>query len=260
MGGAQERGQLHQQTEDCGAGRSEYRTLGDEASGPEGKKVCRRRNGWPLDRFSEVIPGIWSGYAVVCVAPGPSLNAEQCELIRCAQKAGTAKVIAVNSAIKHVPFADVHYFADAQYWKWNKDKPFFSEFEGQRITIEPTGLEVTDPRIHMLRDGGASGLSVDSPAICNGRNGGYQIVNIATLAGGNPIALVGYDMKHIGGKDHAEGCGHPVRTPAENLATYARNFRSMIEPLKQIGVTVLNATPGSAIDCFPRVGLEEVFA
>lgn len=109
----------------------------------------------------------------------------------------------------------------------------------------------------MLRDGGANGLSVDSPSICNGRNGGYQIVNIALLAGGNPIVLVGYDMQHYGGKDHFPGGEHPVRTPAENLATYARNFRSMVEPLNKIGVRVLNATENSRIDAFPFVKLED---
>lgn len=121
-------------------------------------------------------------------------------------------------------------------------------------------MEVADPSIHMLRNGGVDGLSVDAAGIANGRNGGYQIVNIAMLTGGNPILLVGYDMKHVDGKDHFAGGEHPVATPENNLTDYAKNFRTMAGPLREMGVTVLNCTLGSAIDAFPRATLKGALA
>lgn len=123
-------------------------------------------------------------------------------------------------------------------------------------------MEIDDASIHMLRSGDKlgqpnPGLSLDASTILTGKNSGYQVVNLAVLAGGNPILLVGYDMRHIDGKDHFVGGEHSIPTPENNLKGYAKNFRTMVEPLRRIGVDVINVTPGSAIDCFPRMSLEE---
>lgn len=114
----------------------------------------------------------------------------------------------------------------------------------------------------MLRNGDElgrenPGLSLESTTLLSGRHGGYQAINFAALAGGNPILLLGYDMKHADGRDHFEGGGHPVPTTEADLKAYAKRYRTMVEPLKRIGVTVLNCTPGSALDAFPRMSLEE---
>lgn len=123
-------------------------------------------------------------------------------------------------------------------------------------------MEISDPDVHMLRNGDEigrenPGLSLDSTTLLSGRHGGYQAINFAALAGGNPILLLGYDMKHDAGRDHFEGGGHPVPTTEADLKAYAKRYRTMVEPLKRIGVDVINVTPDSAIDCFPRMTLED---
>lgn len=122
----------------------------------------------------------------------------------------------------------------------------------ERITIDPTGMEVEDGSIHMLLNNGRDGLSVDARGICNGRNSGYQAVNIAVLAGAQRIILLGYDGRVIDGKTHCFPGGHPDKTHG---GLYAKEYRSMVEPLRKLGVEVLNCTPGSAIDAFPKVDL-----
>lgn len=167
------------------------------------------------------------------------------------------------------PFADVNYFADEKWFRWHTAgiaKPAlgltaaevrerFASFAGQKATIEPTGMQVDDPAVHMLRNGGKDGLSLDSAAICNGRNSGHQAINVAALAGAARIVLLGFDGR-VGedGRTHCHG-GHPDKTHG---ATFCVNFRTLTEPLKDLGVEIINASPGSVIDAFPRRALDQV--
>lgn len=179
-------------------------------------------------------------------------------------------MIAVNSQYLNAPFADVLYFADSRWWWRHKDKPQFKRFAGVKVTIEPTGLEITDPHVHMLRSAddkpGAPkpGLSANPAVLVTGRNGGYQVVNIAVLAGAKKIVLLGYDMRIVGGKSHNEmnhpGGRHPEGNAASDYVGYVKNFRTMVRPLERLGVEVLNATPESALDVFRKVPLEIALA
>jgi hypothetical protein len=133
----------------------------------------------------------------------------------------------------------------------------FREFAGEKCTIENTGMMVADPAIHMLHNASArgvgvsghGGLSEEPNALCTGTNGGYQAVNIATLAGARKILLSGYDMHFPAGKSHFHG-GHPVRVPEDKYAQYAGYYKTMLPQLKRIGCEVVNCSPGSRISCF----------
>lgn len=219
----------------------------------EKPKAMRRPDGWPVDRFA-VVQRAWAGEPVVCIGGGPSVTQEAVDLTK-----GRARVIAINDAYLLAPWADICYFADARWWEWHKEKPEFKAFQGQKVTIGHTGLQVSDPEVFMLQNGGSDKLSERPNAIHTGSNGGYQAVNIAFLAGGNPILLIGYDMKYVGAKSHWHG-GHPVKTSEGAYTSYARNFAGMLPQLAQHGVRVVNCTPGSRIDCFPRDELARLLA
>jgi hypothetical protein len=105
-----------------------------------------------------------------------------------------------------------------------------------KCTIQNTGSEVTDAAVHVLR------------------NGGYQAVNIALLAGAGKVVLIGYDMKYgAGGKSHWHD-GHPLKVPEQwYTQQYARSFVAFAD----CGVPVLNASLDTAIKALPRVPLEE---
>lgn len=118
-------------------------------------------------------------------------------------------------------------------------------------------MNIGDGGVHMLRNGGRDGLSADAAALQNGRNSGYQAINFAVLAGAKRIALLGYDGRAQGGQTHWFG-DHPVRTPEANLACYARNFNNMTAPLQQLGVEVVNCSPGTVVTAFPRIPLDLV--
>jgi hypothetical protein len=67
---------------------------------------------------------------------------------------------------------------------------------------------------------------------------------------------------HVDGVRTHWHAGHPNWTPATQekalKEVFLPWFASLVEPLKAAGVEVLNATPGSALTCFPMATLTEV--
>lgn len=171
------------------------------------------------------------------------------------------------------PHADICYFADARWWKWHSEGivkkwpwiEFTAEqqlaawraFPGAKVTIENTGMMVSDPEVFMLHNGGRDGLSERANALHTGSNGGYQALNLAVLTGAKRIALLGYDMRFPGGRSHSHN-GHPIKIPEAAYNQYAKNFSSMLPQLKGLGVEVINCTPGSAIGAFRKASLESI--
>ena len=105
------------------------------------------------------------------------------------------------------------------------------------------------------------GLSSLRARIHQGANSGYQAINLAVHFGAKRIILLGYDMKSgPGGElhhhpDHPTGMNNP---DAGNYARWIKNFATMEPDLNRAGVEVINCTPGSALECFPRAHLEDV--
>lgn len=91
--------------------------------------------------------------------------------------------------------------------------------------------------------------------IGGGGNGGFQSVNLAVQLGAKKIILLGFDMHgtHFHG-DHSGG----LRNPGEALfKTWRDCFDRAAPVLKSWGVDVINATPGSALECFQKMELCE---
>ena len=203
----------------------------------------------------------WIGATAVLIGGGPSLTREQVaqvELVREQRRA--LRVIAVNDAYRLAPFADICYFADSEWWGWHKDRPDFQAFAGQKCSISDSGGNIKDPAVHILRNangrGHSFGLSLDPEQIVTGSNSGYQALNIAVLAGAKTILLLGFDAREPTGKTHWFG-DHPKREPIAAYAEYRKAFSAGESAILAAGVKVVNCSPGSAIDSFPKMDLED---
>jgi hypothetical protein len=211
--------------------------------------VIRKRQ----DGFSEVVRA-WEGETVCCIASGPFLTADQCDAIP-----ESWPVIAVNDAYKLAPWADVLYFANllpGEWLDWHKDREEFKSFLGVRVGIEQHAKCDYPEDMHILRNldnGVPTGLSLDPKGLKTGSNSGYQALNLAVLTGAKRIVLLGYDYK-LGKKSHFFG-DHPVPTNENHLRQFAQNFSSIENELKSLGVEVLNCSPDSALNQFPKVSL-----
>lgn len=168
---------------------------------------------------------------------------------------GRARVIAINDAHRLAPFADVLYACDGRWWNHYKGVP---EFAGLKY-----GLTVKAghwPGVQRLRNTGRTGLERDPSGVRTGMNSGSQAINLAIHFGARRILLLGYDMKRGTAGGHWFG-EHPI--PLRSGSPYGdfrACFQLMVEPLRELGVQVLNCSRDTALRAFPRVPLAEALA
>ncbi len=200
------------------------------------------------------VPPIWKDEPVCfLLGCGPSLVALNKFLPLCEY----GKVIAINDAYRMCPKADVLYFHDDAWWQSN----WFDagmKFQGQYY-VSINGIT---PGTHQLRNTGPTGLETDPTGLRHGSNSGYQAINLAFLFGVKKIVLIGYDLQTVAGQVHwrirgdkreqleaADKCMSTVMLP---------KFATLKAPLEKHGVTVLNASPDSALKVWPYVPLGTV--
>lgn len=171
------------------------------------------------------------------------------------------------------PWADVLYFAD---WPWAKKhmdgvhkawpwvsftptqvKEAFAAFQGEKVSVEGSGMMNTDTDVALLHNAGSDGLSDQPNAIFTGSNSGYQAINLAVLAGATKLLLVGYDMKYEGVRTHSHN-GHGLNLAENHYSyNYARRYFGLVKPLEERGVQVVTCNPNSMLRAFPRGRLED---
>jgi hypothetical protein len=194
---------------------------------------------------------IWPGETVVCIASGPSLTKEDCEFVR-----GKAKVIVINTSYQLAKWADVLYACDGRWWRWNKGAKDFNP-NGLKFALERRAGQMY-PEVKVLRTGKPTGLSLDPMYLNTGKNSGYQAINLAVLMGASKIVLLGYDMQRGSNGDMHWHNEHPIRTP-HLYREFRERYQTLVEPLKAAGVEIVNCSRQTALECFPRMPLEQAF-
>lgn len=181
------------------------------------------------------------------------------------------KFITINDSWRILPswLKAVNYFCDASWWSMQMQKnprsldghTSFHDliYRGNWITGSNDPMFTDHPQVNVLNLTGQRGLELDRSGLRHGSNSGYQAINLAVNLGAKRIILLGYDMKVTGLRTnwHDE-----ARPPAHAYSDTIRDsmlphFPSIIEPLNQVGVEVINATPDSELKCFPMMSLKE---
>lgn len=104
--------------------------------------------------------------------------------------------------------------------------------------------------LNFIKGENKPGLSRDPALIHTGGNSGYQAINLLWHFGVSRILLLGFDMK--GGHWHGK---HP-----RGLNNYSphHDWVQRFRPLAaELDIEVINCTPGSALDAFPVMRLED---
>jgi len=188
----------------------------------------------------------WRGQACVIVASGPSAKDAPLETIR-----GRAKVIAINTSWRLVPWADGLYGCDCRWWQANADA---MGFPGLKMTV----AENCDLPLKKLKLVNGTRIVMEPGSIGSGSNSGFQATNLAVQFGANPIIWVGFDMRVDHGL-HWHGA-HPdgLNNPREERVERWRRFLDDAAPdFKRLGVRIFNASPISALKNYPKVSLAD---
>lgn len=199
-----------------------------------------------------MIPVLAPGGTVLCIGGGPSLTAADVDACRGRVDA----VIAINDAHRLASWADVLYSSDQYWWPHYAGVPSFGGLK--------FGLPPLDPEpawgITILPVTGDAGIDPQSPGIRTGKNSGAAAINLAVHLGASRILLLGYDMQRTAGQTHWFG-DHPKEIRANSpIDTFLSRFEVMAEPLRRLGVEVINCSRETALTCFRRAALAEVLS
>lgn len=226
------------------------------------------------------VPKIWEGGDVWIIGGGPSI-AEQFNIpdeIVQGVKQGSLPlntfspymaaihgkhVIGINVAFMIGPWIDMVFFGDnGFYLRFKRD---LASFPGLKISAN--SQPGRDGFVKCLgRDGShTKGISMRPGYVSWNYNSGAASISIAAQTGAKRIILLGFDMNL--GKDkmqhfHNVYARGPVtddrRLRKLPFPRHLRGFPNIAQDAKKLGIEILNASPNSSIDSFPKYTVKEL--
>lgn len=183
--------------------------------------------------------GRWAGQTVICVASGPSLTPEDCELCRLSGH----QMIVTKMCFRLCPDAAVLWGMDSGFWA-HFQKEIDAVFHGAKLTLSAQGARY-----------GATSFYGQTWFRGFG-NSGTCAISLAALAGASTVILLAYDCQRTGGKVHWHGDHPPGFGNGRSMKTWPAKFKAVGEYAKSKGCRVLNASRETALTCFERMDLE----
>lgn len=167
---------------------------------------------------------------IFVLATGPSMSQSVADSV------SSFPTIAVSDAYKLAPWAFGICSTDAAWWEAN---PEAMDSKAEKFTA-PQGFQRVPGRTYL-----------DMPS---GTNSGLLGIAAAVRMKPDLVVLLGFDMKgsHYFGRHKP-----PLKNTDDNGFDV---FRRQFARFDTQGVKVINATPGSALKCFPQDTLENILA
>ena len=183
----------------------------------------------------------WAGKAVVCMASGPSLTAEDAELVR---QSGHP-VVVTNTTFRMAPWADVVFGMDLKWWQHYHEE----------VKKTCTGRRMSTS---------AAARSIDVESLYNTpwypaasfQNSGSAIVGLAVAAGAAKAIMLGFDCQFTGGKTHWHGDHPRTMGNAASLKRWPRMFDNLLKNTRNSGCRIVNASRATSLTLFERAELE----
>jgi hypothetical protein len=191
----------------------------------------------------------------VLLGGGPSLTRLDVDLVKQHRDRGRCAVIAINDAYRLAPWADALYACDQKWWTWHGGVPGFA---GPKYGMGSACEPITQAGVTVMRNTGPCGLELEPGGLRAGSNSGYQALNLAVQWGARMILLLGFDMCADGGRTHWFG-DHPdgQLQPFDGMR---RAFDTILEPLAELKVSVVNCSRRTALEAFPIRPLADALA
>lgn len=169
-------------------------------------------------------------------------------------------MIAVSDAFALLPNAAVCYSCDGLWWEARGGIPGFAGEKWTSHSLSPKNLKspelVKKYGLKVIRGEDKPGFSLDPACIRYSSNSGFQATNLAILFGASQIVLVGFDMREVDKKRHFFGNHKAPLRDGHSFGPWIESFRRAAEKLGP-APRIINATPGSALTCFPMMSLAE---
>jgi hypothetical protein len=194
----------------------------------------------------------WETETVFIVAGGPSVLGQDLETLR------GRRVIAINSSIYAVPWADFLYFGDFRWWHEPENQAAVASFAGRVVT---TSRMVSDKKVLVCRKANPPGLAWEHDSLMQKWTSLTAATNLAAhlIGSGGTIVWLGADGGHAeDGRTHH----HKPHRWACQPDTYAKQHADLvtiIPSLRERKIAAFNASPGTAwADLLPVVSLYDM--
>jgi hypothetical protein len=194
----------------------------------------------------------WRGECAAIVASGPSIKGMDLSILK-----DRIHVVAIKTNVDLCPFAEICYGCDAPWWIDRKGLP---KFKGLKIFH---GIAANHfPDMHRCEiEISSDNLLVEHPMkIGNGGNSGFQALNLVAQFGATSVILVGMDCHERGGvhwygRNTWVNANNPM---GSNFNRWMKGFDTAKKDADRLGITVVNTSMESAINCFRKVQLPEI--
>lgn len=196
----------------------------------------------------------WSGETVVIVASGPSAPSVPLELAK-----GKARFMSINTSWKLAPWSDVLFACDWAWWAHANGCP---EFTGMKMTVDRKAAEKFRD-VHLVNCRKPDDRLVLEPigTVGWGGNSGFHTLNIAVQAGARKVILVGMDMTLAKGVHwHGKHPGNMNNPKPGNVERWRRAVDGAARVIEPLGIRVINCSPISALQKYPKMTFEEALA
>ena len=196
--------------------------------------------------------GAWAAETVFILGGGPSLRGFDASVLQ-----GKGKVIGINEAgLTMAPWCDLLFWADRRWLDWNHDRLHLHTGEWKVARKQPHLSLPFDVKVLRFLPRRFS----HCPDAVGGWDSGSSCINLAYLLGAARIILLGFDMHDVPLDRWREGNWHETHQEPPLEGQRANKFipahELMAFNLAKAGVEVINATPGSALTCYPIMPLE----
>lgn len=195
---------------------------------------------------------IWRGETAFLLGGGPSLKDVDLTRLR------GRRVVTINSS--HRPAIDaglddgVLFFTDTNWWEAHSEV----DWRGLIVTCAASYRPRLPSTIRqVVGERRPDFPKLGAAVIKKGRSSGHTAVGLAVALGAQTIVLLGFDARAVDGRTH-----HHDEYGERDVSLYAESFVPAFGGWNAAalarGVTILNATPDSAITEFPMVDLTTV--
>lgn len=185
----------------------------------------------------EALRGRWRGRTAVVIASGPSLTAEDCEIVH----AAGVPTIVTNTSFRLALWADILFAMDAGWWDTYWDE-VVRDFPGERWGyVRRPGIIATKGALYPVGWG----------------NSGTYSISLAVVAKPARILLLGCDASEGPNGEKHWHADHPAKLGnARNMKSWPHRFDLVAKYATAHGIPVVNCSRSTALVCFPRGDLE----
>lgn len=198
------------------------------------------------------VPREWPGATCFIIAGGPSVTQAEVDRLK------GRKVIVINTSYQRAPFADFLFFADSRWFGEHKRELLKPDgFKGRIVSANTAVRNHLVLTLEKVKPPPA--LAAAPTQLAMSRTSLAGAIGLAVKLGAVRIVLLGADMQAAkDGRTHHYAIPHRFPFVPGAWKDHMKELRGLAEPLQRLKIEVVNCSPVSLIEWWPKKPLGDV--